>query len=119
MAMLLPIEITDLIALVYELEYILRDSASLVLNTSGSKIPPDIDRQFDFLQTTMVKQYCQSLLQMDPESLSSLDLGVVRIFSALLRSTSYSKYLTRTNLQDSKIKLFDCSNFSKLMEILY
>ena len=118
-AMLLPIEITDLIALVYELEYILRDSASLVLNTSGSKIPPDIDRQFDFLQTTMVKQYCQSLLQMDPESLSSLDLGVVRIFSALLRSTSYSKYLTRTNLQDSKIKLFDCSNFSKLMEILY
>lgn len=86
-AILLPIEITDFIALVYELEYILRDSASLVLNTSGSKTPPDIDRRFDFLNTTMVKKYCQSLLQMDPESLSVLNLGVVRTLSELLCST--------------------------------
>jgi hypothetical protein len=34
-AILLPVEIRDFIALVYELEYILRDSASLVLNARG------------------------------------------------------------------------------------
>jgi hypothetical protein len=86
-AILLPIEITDFIALVYELEYILRDSASLVLNTIGSKTPPDINRRFDFLNTTMVKQYCQSLLQMDLESSSVSNLGVVRTFSMLLCPT--------------------------------
>jgi hypothetical protein len=35
-AILLPIEIRDFIALVYEIEYILRDSASLVLNANCS-----------------------------------------------------------------------------------
>lgn len=50
-AILLPIEITDLITLVYELEYILRDSASLVLNTGGSKNPSNIDHKFNFLKT--------------------------------------------------------------------
>jgi hypothetical protein len=83
-AILLPIENTDFIALVYELEYILRDSASLVLNTSGSETPLNIDRQFMFLNTPMVKQYCRSLLQMNPESLPVLALGVVCIFSELL-----------------------------------
>jgi hypothetical protein len=85
-AILLPVEIRDFIALVYELEYILRDSASLVLNARGfgSKALPNIDSRFDFLKTAMVKQYCRSLLQIDPESSSILDLGVVCIFSELL-----------------------------------
>jgi hypothetical protein len=83
-AILLPIEIRDFIALVYELEYILRDSASLVLNASGSKALPNIDSRFDFLKTPMVKQYCRCLLQIDPESSSILDLGVVCTFSELL-----------------------------------
>jgi hypothetical protein len=83
-AIILPIEMTDFIALVYELEYILRDSASLVLNTSRSKIPPNIDSRFDFLNTAMVKKYCQSLLQIDLGSLSILSLGVVCSFSAFL-----------------------------------
>jgi hypothetical protein len=68
-ATLLPIENTDFIALVYELEDILRDSASLVLNTNGSETPLNIDGRFVFLNTPMVKQYCRSLLQMNPESL--------------------------------------------------
>lgn len=83
-AILLPIENTDFIALMYELEYILRDCASLVLNPSGAKTPLNIDRQFMFLNTPMVKQYCQSLLQMKPESLPILELGVVCTFSELL-----------------------------------
>jgi hypothetical protein len=92
-AKLLPIEITDFIVLVYEMEYILRDSASVVLNSNGTETPPNIDRRFDFLNTTMVKQYCRSLLQMDPESFPVLNLGVVRTFSELLCPTPNSDLL--------------------------
>jgi len=102
-AIIVPIEITDLITLVYELEYILRDSASLVLNTSGSENRSDIDRRFDFLNTTMVKRYCQSLLQMDPESSSVFNLGVVRTFSTLLRSTSNISYVLRRTCMIAKL----------------
>jgi len=86
-AKLLPIEITHFIALVYEMEYILRDSGSMVLNPNELETPQNIDRRFDFLNTSMVKQYCRSLLQMDPESLPVLNLGVVRTFSELLCPT--------------------------------
>lgn len=48
-ATLLPIESTDFIELVYDIEYILRDSASFVLKTGPSKAPLDIDQYFDFL----------------------------------------------------------------------
>ncbi|KAE8449040.1 hypothetical protein EG329_008628 [Mollisiaceae sp. DMI_Dod_QoI] len=83
-AKLLPIENTDFIALVFELEYILRDSASLVLDPRGSKSPLDIDRRFVFLNTPMVKQYCQSLLQVDEESSQVFDLGIVNILRFLV-----------------------------------
>jgi hypothetical protein len=102
-AIIVPIEITDLITLVYELEYILRDSASLVLNTSGSDNPSNIDRRFDFLNTTMVKRYCQSLLQMDPESSSVFNLGVVCTFSALLRSSPNISYVLRRTCMIAKL----------------
>jgi len=102
-AILLPIEIMDFIALVYEMEYILRDSASLVLNSSGSKTPPDIDRRFDFLNTTMVKRYCQSLLQIDLESLSVLNLGVVRTFFELLRPTPNISWVLGGTCKISKL----------------
>jgi len=102
-AKLLPIEIMDFIALVYEMEYILRDSASLVLNSSGSKTPPDIDRRFDFLNTTMVKRYCQSLLQIDLESLSVLNLGVVRTFFELLRPTPNISWVLGGTCKISKL----------------
>ncbi|KAH7346455.1 hypothetical protein BKA65DRAFT_502468, partial [Rhexocercosporidium sp. MPI-PUGE-AT-0058] len=64
-AMLLPVENTDFIALLFELEYILRDSASLVLNSDGTSTPPRLDHQSTFLRTPMVQKYCQSLLQLD------------------------------------------------------
>lgn len=48
-AILEPVENTDFIALVFELEYILRDSASFVLNTIGGTAQLALDRQFSFL----------------------------------------------------------------------
>lgn len=78
-ALLIPIENTDLIAILYELEYILRDSASLVFNTAASGTSLNIDRQFMLLNTPIVKQYCQTLLQIDLESLPESNFGVVRI----------------------------------------
>jgi hypothetical protein len=83
-AKLLPIEYTDLYALMFELEYILRDSASLVLNSITTKEPPNIDQQFEFLRTPIVNQYCLSLLQISPESLPVLTLGTVRKKSYVL-----------------------------------
>lgn len=77
-AKLLPIENTDFIAFMFELEYILRDSASLVLKSSRSKHPPDMDHQYEFLKTPMVNQYCLSLLQIEPEALPDTNLGIVR-----------------------------------------
>lgn len=75
-AQLLPIEMTDFITIVYELEYILRDSATLVLE----KAPLDIDSQLKFLDTPMVKKYCQEILQANPDTLIVPGLGVVGIF---------------------------------------
>lgn len=80
-AKLLTIESTDFIALVYEMEYILRDCASLVVNAIGSPTTLDLNHRYAFLNTPMVKKYCQSLLQMSPESSPVSGLGVVCIFS--------------------------------------
>ena len=95
-ATLIPIENTDFIVLVYELEYILRDTASLVLNASESESPLNIDHEVAFLNTPMIKQFCQRLLQMDPESPSLLDLGVVSTFVELLRPNLYVFRRTRS-----------------------
>jgi len=78
-AKLVTIESTDFIALVYELEYILRDCASLVLSATGYEINLDLDHQYTFLKTPMVNKYCQSLLQINPEYLPTSGLGVVCI----------------------------------------
>lgn len=77
-ATLVPIENTDFIALVYELEYVLRDTASLVLNTKGPETTPDIDNRFAFLKTPMINQYCRTLLQIKQGT------GVVRFFSVFM-----------------------------------
>ncbi|KAG4438858.1 hypothetical protein IFR05_005647 [Cadophora sp. M221] len=83
-AILQPIENTDFIALLFELEYILRDSASLVLNAGGNATLLNLDRQFTFLRTPMVQQYCQSLLQLDMENPGASGLGVVNILRLLV-----------------------------------
>ncbi|KAF8846649.1 hypothetical protein BDZ45DRAFT_812167 [Acephala macrosclerotiorum] len=83
-ALLIPIENTDLIAILYELEYILRDSASLVFNTAASGTSLNIDRQFMLLNTPMVKQYCRTLLQIDPDSLPESYFGVVNVLRTLV-----------------------------------
>ncbi|KAL2070045.1 hypothetical protein VTL71DRAFT_14725 [Oculimacula yallundae] len=64
-AMLMPIENTDFIALLFELEYILRDSASTVLNVTTEAAKLDLDRHFMLLGTPTVQQYCQTLLDLD------------------------------------------------------
>lgn len=80
-ARLLPIEIADFIALVYELEYILRDCASLVLSANGSEIQLNTDRQFDLLSTPMVNKYFIGLLGLIPGHVHLFNLGVVSTFS--------------------------------------
>ncbi|KAH6713884.1 hypothetical protein BKA61DRAFT_606729 [Leptodontidium sp. MPI-SDFR-AT-0119] len=83
-AMIQPVENTDFIALLFELEYILRDSASLILNAGENATLLNLDRQFTFLRTPMVQQYCQSLLQLDLEKLQVSGLGVVNILRLLV-----------------------------------
>ncbi|KFY34681.1 hypothetical protein V494_06562 [Pseudogymnoascus sp. VKM F-4513 (FW-928)] len=93
-ATLLPIESTDFIGLVYELEYILRDAASLVINSSGSEIPPSINTRWDFLNTPSVKQYCQSILQINPGNSQDYEpvsvLGVVDTLLALVLALDFA-----------------------------
>ncbi|CZR58627.1 uncharacterized protein PAC_08519 [Phialocephala subalpina] len=83
-ALLLPIENTDLIAFLFELEYILRDSASLVLNTAASETSLDLDRQFVLLSTPMIQQYCRTLLRIDQEDLPLSSFGVVNVLRTLV-----------------------------------
>jgi len=83
-AKMVSIDDTDFIALVYEIEYILRDCLSLVLNSGGSANQLNIDRQLELLTTPMVERYCESLLQMDPRSSKLPVLGVVNILRLLV-----------------------------------